>query len=830
MKNYSHLVYKQIWVNKRRSIYTIIGIIIGIILLITIAELHKFMGEISIQHSKEFRGDYEAYFSKLSKKQENLLKGNVNIKDVSFSALESLNKISINGKERDVFVYALDNNSFERTFHRKIKIFEGNVPKSKDEIILDYNIKKQLNKNVGNIIEIGNSKYKIVGFYKNKNMNSGTIEAIKYFDESENYSNLLGFINIKDNSNKVETIMKIANDIGVTKGQLDIMDYRINFNEEILNQYGYTVPGTNYNDFSRVVINIYYILILIAIVLLTYSSLNVSTKERIQYLGLLRCIGITPDKIRILLLKEGLILGLLSILPGLIIGHFIAWIIVNVGLAKFAHMNFYGVSFKIYWGIMGLAIAITILAIILSSIILVIKASKIPPIEAIKPLGTNDNSNKLRKSKIIRKLFGYKGELAYKNIRANNRSFIIITITLTVTLISFVLSTGYFSSMIKGIKDERIVNERNFEVDLNTPNYMMNSDNDNITIIDNNFKILSNTVNFIKNTGNATDIFSYLEFNMNEYFNNKNSLNTDVKEAQGSPIISNKKYLFIYSDESLKEIMPYIKGDNVNIDSFKENGVVLVNTTMMNGLRINERNGEFANISSSLNMKLVGTINNKHIPFGDRLDYDDGIFIIASKDFYDKNKKEILSASTSNSFMNIYFNFLDLSKREETKELIEQYVSEYEGLCIDNYLDSVEDIRYLLGVSVVFYTILFLITLIGATNIINNRSISISLRKKEFGTLLAMGMDKRDLRSVILLEGIVQWLISVLIGGVISYIGLEIILLILWKSGQINEISMPVWILVVGIFLLLIINLASSIIPFRRFKNFDTIEMMRSEE
>ena len=84
------------------------------------------------------------------------------------------------------------------------------------------------------------------------------------------------------------------------------------------------------------------------------------------------------------------------------------------------------------------------------------------------------------------------------------------------------------------------------------------------------------------------------------------------------------------------------------------------------------------------------------------------------------------------------------------------------------------------------YTMMFLVIFIGAINIINTRYTNIILRKKEFGTLLAIGIQKGDLRKII--------------------------------------------ILVIGVFILLVINLLSSFIPYIKLKKLEINELIRNEE
>ena len=88
-----------------------------------------------------------------------------------------------------------------------------------------------------------------------------------------------------------------------------------------------------------------------------------------------------------------------------------------------------------------------IIDIIVSCAIPAVKASKITPIDAIRQ--SNEikvKAKRLRSPKIIRKIFGYEGELAYKNLKRNGRKARVITASIALSVILF-LSSSYFCSL-----------------------------------------------------------------------------------------------------------------------------------------------------------------------------------------------------------------------------------------------------------------------------------------------------------------------------------------------------------------------------------------------
>lgn len=87
----------------------------------------------------------------------------------------------------------------------------------------------------------------------------------------------------------------------------------------------------------------------------------------------------------------------------------------------------------------------------------------------------------------------------------------------------------------------------------------------------------------------------------------------------------------------------------------------------------------------------------------------------------------------------------------------------------------------------VYLAIVFLAMLIGMIIIVNMVAISISERKLEYATLLALGTDIPKFRSMIVIENIIQYIIAVIISAVPSYFLAKIILASMGSS----QLSFP---------------------------------------
>ncbi|NFQ96924.1 FtsX-like permease family protein, partial [Clostridium botulinum] len=158
----------------------------------------------------------------------------------------------------------------------------------------------------------------------------------------------------------------------------------------------------------------------------------------------------------------------------------------------------------------------------------------------------------------------------------------------------------------------------------------------------------------------------------------------------------------------------------------------------------------------------------------------------------------------------------------------------YENKIGEFYLDNestFQDSRKsFLALSSIIYTVLFLTIFIGGVTILNNKNISILLRKKELGILLAIGINKKRLKKVLLFEGIIQWFISSSIGILSSYIILRVIYSVLYYSGEADNFRMPIISVLIVISILFIIILLGSYFPVRKLNQMETTELLRNEE
>ncbi|WP_343346370.1 ABC transporter permease [Terrisporobacter petrolearius] len=859
IKRYEHIVNKQFKVNKKRNLSTISGIILSIILFTIVSYIQTYYKDVNILDAKNRSGNYEAVLRDLSSEDIHNLKNNILVDKVGLYTEMYNSTIDIGDKEKNIKVYSVDNVILSEMFYPSIKVTKGRLPQNNKEIIIDNVGKYSLHKTVGDTLKLGKENYKIVGTYDKTNSKEPyTIEIITCFNEKKNLKNVNAVFNVASKNHKVKTIRKVVYDLGID------VESKLLLNNLLLYYYGEGNPQDDsiLNDQKGVEI-ILYLSIFILTVFMTYGSINISMKERIEQFFILRCIGAAPIKIRVLIIRESLFLAALSILPGIVLGQLICFFISSVIFKKIFITT---IPYKIYPNVVGIVAFLSILSIVVSTIIPVIKTGRISPIEGIQNGGEINSTAKKRSAKTFNKILGYNGVLAYKNIRGNNRNFLITTITSITILTIFITFSGYSSTLLKEYNKEKN-NAKDVSLEIN----LKYKDT-----YDNVFNELEKYKKEINDLGVTKDIFPQVEYCLSVIFENV-QFNKYIKEKDYKNDIINKNVningklcaysdriiLLVMEDNLLKKVLTESQRKDLSLDDFKENGIlisdIMLSKNFINVERVplfnlnknekftakiqgktyeeNHKNiytksKDLINNGSNIKFKYLGSINIEEMleDYG----FSGMTTLITSKDFYTNNKDLFVRNSREIPIESERIIFtMDLNQninREDGLRVIENYTNNIEGNYIDNKSKNLVVENNILVSSSMIYLVLFLTIIVGGLNLINNKYINIKLRSKEIGTLLAIGINKKNLKKIFMLEGIMQWFISTVISLFLSYTILIILHNILIYNGQITMMKMPILATIIGCVILLIINVLGSYLPIRKLEYTNTTELIRNKE
>lgn len=872
----NRLTVKHLKMNKRRTIVSIIGIILSTALMVGIGLICSSVREFIIDETISSSGNYHAQISSVDVTKLENIENNKNIKEYRYEYGFGYARYEESDNKYKPYFYI---DAVNDAFFDELNIIEGRAPKSSDEIVisnhifsqghgkykvgdtisLEYGTRILDNYTLNNsnpyyeeeeFVALGNKTYKIVGICERSGYENYSSPGFYIFTKaSNNYTGKVDLYLLYENPSDAYKISKaIYKNLGK-----EVQDgvYEISYNNSLLSLYGVS-NYDNINSFISGFLTIFLSIISVACIIVIYNSFAISVMERKKQFGLFSSIGATKEQIRKTVFYEAFLVGSIGIVIG-ILGAYIGIGTVVMILNKLLVKTLNGISLKLVTYPMFIIIPVIfiILVIIISAFIPARRASKISPIEVIRQ---NDdikiNKRKIRTSKLVDKIFGIEGTIALKNIKRNKKKYRITIASLFISIVTFIA----FSSYLKFGK-------------LTADSYMLNIDYDIEVTVRKNNKDLS--LNSIEQLITHEDVEDYLQYEllyvstkiidkeyltkeyldfygdplpnniggdsrMFDYFNviklDDNSYN-DFKKSIGLTddkiILLNKFYTIDYENNNRKVIGLNHFKDNVKISLCDEELKQKIESSeeyISGGMYPSDvSEEEYSNMCSYTLDNLYFVNDDSHLKlFNDVLHND--FTIIVNSDNFDKIKE--VTKSYNYDYNYIYGIRIKASKFDELNKIGKKINSYgyYSNITEDNNSNK----NAILAIEILLYGFISLVTLIGLTSVFNTINTSINLRKREFSILRSIGLTPKGFNKMICFESIFFGLKSLIYG-----IPVGLFLSILIASNMNNLVnfkySIPIGsviISIVGVFVVVLITMWYST---RKIKKENILESIREE-
>lgn len=478
MKLLNKLTLKNLRLNKVRTIVTIVGIMLSAALITVVSGMALSGRQTMIDGQTEWSGNYDVALDIIDTAKIDKIRQNRNVENAFYKERLGFSKATVaDNAEYGYAVTAISENAFDGCF--KLKLEKGSFPTNSNEAVVTGAFKNTDGKDVkvgdkitlelgvlkgtdgkvlgeSELLDLSPKRFKeskitdkkqktytITGIIENPNTRElnnpsscfeiytvsdekAPIEAIRtkhmnklyiaYTPQSEgnylqNTADILGF-KADDMSNVISD--EISPEDQQTSG---INAYEFNFVLLSMKGYGGS-DGTNVMIFSLAVIII--IIVMLASVFVIRNSFAISITEKTSMYGMLASVGATKRQIRRNVLFEGFILGLIGIPLGILLGLGVNAILIAILNSVLGDM-LSGASFVFVTPTIPIicAIVLSAVTIFLSSFFIALRASRIPPLVAIR--GNKDikvkNNKPYRTSKLTKKLFGVGGEIASKSLK-----------------------------------------------------------------------------------------------------------------------------------------------------------------------------------------------------------------------------------------------------------------------------------------------------------------------------------------------------------------------------------------------------------------------------
>lgn len=217
-------------------------------------------------------------------------------------------------------------------------------------------------------------------------------------------------------------------------------------NDDLLRFYGVS-DNALFNALLASVGGVLVAIIMTGSVFLIYNAFHISLAERTHDFGMLMSIGATARQLRGAVLFEGLCIGAVGIPLGMLAGVGCVAAPLPLLADKFRAMaGGTSVALRLTVSAPALAAAavVSLMTILLSAYLPARRAAKMPVMACL--LQTNEiktDRRAVRISPLARRLWGVEGTLALKNFRRNRRQYRSIVLSLTLSIVLFVVGCTF---------------------------------------------------------------------------------------------------------------------------------------------------------------------------------------------------------------------------------------------------------------------------------------------------------------------------------------------------------------------------------------------------
>lgn len=741
MKTLTNLVKGNLKSSKAKSVLICITIMLTTTLLTSVGIICNNWLKTNKAATIEYSGSFEGIYKRVNKDKLDIIKNNASIdqygiyKAIGTSQYEDSNL---------GLIYA--DNTIKNMAN--IKFEDGIMPEKENEIAIESGYLNLLNNGakIGDKIklsyeslstgEIKEKEFILSGILQTSDISKAqksysAIISKSYFvseevDENTKYNVYINIVKPKKlTADEVkESILSIAKNMGIE-------EYDVRINTDYINASN---PDPQVIAGGIVVA----LIIILSSMLVIYSIFYVSVINKVHEYGKLRAVGATKRQIRKIILREGFILSCISIPLGIAIGYLIGQVVI----LKALKMDRYGVGGMNIFIAIGVAV-ITVISVLLSLLKPMKMACNISPVEAMRYDG-NDSKQKKRK--------GYEEinlkKITFANLSRNKKRTVITLLSLSLSGILFIVA----STIMNCMNPENMAKDHSLgDITVYLDNYDWNEDGSN-----NLYDIQANNPLGKEMCERLENIPGVKKINME-------------KSAWASIDIG-------AGEKNLEDIQGF---DKEFYDELSEHLV----------------EGEINKEALESGEGLVYTHPSYAKEFGIKVGSTQVITIYDGKDSYKKEFTVLALVDIGGASIRIPESVMDsLIKTDTTirvgleikKDMLKSVEEEIKNITDnDEYLsygtleDSIETYKKSMAItSVLIYSLVIIIGVIGLMNLINTMITSIITRKRELGILQAIGLSDKQLVKMLQIEGLFYTvgtlLITLTLGNILGYIAVII--------------------------------------------------------
>lgn len=876
------LTRKSLFLNKERSITSLLAIIIAVATFTGISLMYASGMDFLVQIEKERVGNFEAQIVNVQEADKEKVLKNDKIKNIVESKMYS----PIFGESglEITFPLSTDFKDFQkgRLFDNYLK---GKLPEKENEILLRTNEK---NYKPGDKFKINNVEYVISGIIRdiyienlNEDKNLKEIEkidgskinfAILRNEDAKKLENnkVLGYVYSYDFKNVKEEIIKQNDELvnsltnsnnkvkEIHKNMLSLMDANIGNSEN-------GIVST-----MKIIRNMLLGVVSVAALIVIYNSFNVSVAERKKQFGILKSTGATSKQIYYMVMYEAFLYSLIGIVVGFVFG------MIGIKLVQVLIGNWLTEMFKAVSGeemkvgfnfilqtneliVVGVTTAITVFV---SAFIPAIKAGRVSAIEAIRNAQEiKIKPGKVRTSKLFKRLLGIEIDLGRKNMKRAKGKFRVTIISLAVSfiLLFVMISTRFLVvDTLNGIKFAIVGKFGSRTVVANSMYNYKEKKSDSKEVKSPNFdikKVEEEEKNVKEKMGRDYTNINYILLSQNlhlptdkSYYQNPNDEKLKGNVTASIYLVKGKEYSNILKELGIEKLED---GEAILQNFYLDKKSSSITRMPIYKSEELKKNGLSLKYAANDNAEKKEIIHINKVYINDRININSGfnpsvnyVPIVVNENTFNKIAKNTgVDLGKENFFIMSSYEINDKKEREAfAKKWNEQYlqaeqVKKENGLVVlANSMDVTQYVGMIEAtfniIELLLYGFLILIVGISVTNIFSTIAINIILRSKEFAILESTGMTNKQIKKMIRTENTIASLKGIIFGSIVSFT----ILWFVYKQvmGENMDVSkfmenINVWAFLLASMLIYGITWLSSIYAVRKINKEDIVKVINNE-
>ena len=810
------LTIKNLKLNKKRTVVTIIGIMLSVALITAVASIYASGIKSLINYETQIKGNFHTVFYNVPLSDMDKFENNRNIETLNIT--KGIGYAKVDSKNEDkpyAYIKGFTKNSLDNL---SIRLVSGRLPENDSEIVIPTHLKTngrlelkindsitlEIGKRIdstgyeldqnnpyqksdfdGNgetLIETKTKTYKIVGIIERPANNIEPYSApgytfITYLDDNKIFGNIDVYARftkdgVKDWYKTIANILgvdpvlfkKVYNQEELSKEESDEFlkqmenTYLIDANKYLIDLETNPLSASSISSLGTVVCIVIGIIVFTSVFCIK-NSFDISITEKIKQYGMLRSVGATKRQIKKNVFYEATILGLIGIPLGVLLGYLASYILIIISNYYLTDMIEAGFKLEFVFSMIAVLVAIVlgIVTIYFSAFRSAKRASKVSPIDSIRnSANIKINPKKIKSPKFIKKIFGMGGEISFKNLKRNKKKYRTTVISIVVSVFVFIALSGFMGLAFQEVDNELKLSDFNISLSANITN--KNSYNKfigtvNLDGIENYTILRSSELSFV-GTHYSKEYLDFLEIKQKD---------------QDEEYIS----IFAIGEEQYNK---YIKSLGLDYNDIKDKAILLDKEYVV---RFDENNKRDTKYMSIFDFKKGDVINSTITSTNKNINIEIGL-VTEEKPFGLKNMSARYIIVSDEMFDNIAESkgldiFYKSNNATKLQDDIDNYLKGEDYYSINNIAENVNKSNNLFTLIGIFlYGFIIVISLIGITNIFNTITTNMELRKQEFAMLKSVGMTTKEFNRMIRLEslfmGIKSLFFGIPIGIVLSYL------------------------------------------------------------